>query len=140
MSKVTAQQYADKWGRNLKNSTQDIRAGVERVTTAPGMQAAKKSDKYLAGIQRAVANGTWQKNVAAVSLQDWQAKTINKGIGRISAGVDSAQTAQIAMAEKLLAAVDSVKAKVDSMPDTSLDDRLNRMVAFARGMSEKKIK
>jgi len=140
MARVNATQYAEKWGRNLKNSTQDIRQGVERVTTAPGAQAAKKSAKYLEGIQRAVANGTWQKNVAAVTLQDWQEKTINKGIGRISAGVDGAQTKQVAMAEKLLAAVDSVKAKVDGMADTTLDDRLNRMVAFARGMSEKKIK
>lgn len=139
MSKVTASQYAEKWGRNLKNSTQDIRTGVEAVTTAPGVKAAKKADKYLAGIQRAVSDGTWQKRVSAVTLQDWQEKTINKGIGRIAQGVDSAQSKQVQMAEKLLAAIDSVKAKVDGMPDTTLDDRLNRMVAFARGMSEKKI-
>lgn len=140
MAKVTASQYAEKWGRNLKNSTQDIKAGVERVDVAPGVKAAKAADKMLAGITRAIQDGTWARQVQSVSLEDWKRKTIDKGIGRISAGVDAAMNTQVQMAEKLLSAIDTVKRRVDDMPDTTLDDRLNKMVAFARGMSEQKIK
>ena len=140
MAKVTAQQYADKWGRRLKGATTDIRNGVERVTEAPGAKAARQSDKMLAGIQAAIADGRWQRAVAGVSLDEWKTATLDKGIGRIAAGVDSAMSKQIVMAEKLLAAVDSVTSTVDNMPDTTLEDRINRMVAFARGMSEKRIK
>lgn len=140
MAKVNAQQYAAKWGNRLKGATTEIRQGVEGVTQAPGQAAAKKADKMLAGIQKALSDGTWQRNVAAVSLDEWKKKTLDKGLGRISSGVDGAMDKQVQMAEKLLAAVDSVKGEVDRMPDTTLDDRLNRMVAFARGMSTKKIK
>lgn len=140
MAKVTAQQYADKWGRRLKSATTDIRNGVERVTEAPGVKAARQSDKMLAGIQQAISDGRWQRAVANVTLEDWKSATLEKGIGRIAAGVDSALPKQIQMAEKLLAAVDSVNGQVQNMPDTTLDDRINRMVAFSRGMSEKRIK
>lgn len=140
MAKVTAQQYADKWGRRLKGATTDIRQGVERVSTAPGQKAASQADKMLAGIQAAISDGKWQRAVGAVTLEEWKDATLQKGIGRISSGVDSSLQSQVQMAEKLLAAVDSVKSQVDNMPDTTLDDRINRMVAFSRGMSEKKIK
>jgi len=140
MAKVTAQQYVDKWGRRLKGATTDIRKGVERVTEAPGVKAARQSDKMLAGIQAAISDGRWQRAVASITLDEWKTATLDKGIGRIAAGVDGATGKQLQMAEKLLAAVDSVNTQVQSMPDTTLDDRINRMVAFSRGMSEKRIK
>jgi len=140
MSKVTATEYAEKWSRNMKGSTTDIRRGVENVTEAPGAKAARKSDKMLAGVQRAIADGTWQRAVAAVSLEDWKRATLDKGLGRIAAGVDNAQQSQVQMAEKLLAAVDSVKATVDQMPDDTLEDRIAKSAAFQRGMAEKQIR
>jgi hypothetical protein len=138
--KVTPTQYADKWGRRLKGSTTDIRQGVDRVTEAPGIAAAAKADKMLAGITEAINDGSWAAAVSGVSLADWRTATIDKGIGRIAAGVDGAMQAQVQMAEKLLAAVESVKTTVDAMPDTNLEDRIQRMVAFSRGMAEKRIK
>ena len=138
--KVNASEYAEKWGRNLKAATTDIRRGVERVSEAPGIQAARKADKMLAGITAAIQDGTWQNAVAAVSLEDWKRATIDKGINRIPLGVDGAMQKQTQMAEKLLAAVETVKNRVDQMPDTTLEDRINKSVAFQRGMSEMKIK
>jgi hypothetical protein len=140
MAKLNASQYVEKWGRNLKGAGTDIRNGVERVTVAPGQQAAQQADKMLAGIQRAIADGVWQRAVASVSLEDWKNATITKGIGRIAAGVDGAEQKQLQMAERLLAAVDTVKAQVDTMPDATLEDRIQRMVAFSRGMAEKRLK
>lgn len=138
--KVNAAEYAEKWGRNLKAATTDIRRGVDRVSEAPGIAAARKADKMLAGITEAINNGTWQNAVAAVSLEDWKRATIEKGINRIPLGVDGAMTKQVQMAERLLSAVESVKNRVDTMPDTTLEDRINKSVAFQRGMSEMKIK
>jgi hypothetical protein len=113
---------------------------VDRVTEAPGIAAAAKADKMLAGITEAINDGSWAAAVSGVSLADWRTATIDKGIGRIAAGVDGAMQAQVQMAEKLLAAVESVKTTVDAMPDTNLEDRIQRMVAFSRGMAEKRIK
>lgn len=140
MAKVNAQQLADKWGRRLKGASQDIREGINRVTVAPGVAAAKKADKMLAGIQASIADGTWQRAVAGVTLDDWKSKAINKGIGRIAAGVDAAMPKMEMRAEQLLNAIDRVNAKVQAMPDNTLDDRINRMVEFTRGMASAKIK
>lgn len=140
MAKVTAQQYAEKWSRNLKGASQDIRNGVNRVTEAPGVKAARKQDKMLAGITEAIQTGKWAHAVASVSLEEWKTATLDKGIGRIAAGVDAALPKQQQMAEQLLAAVDSVVGSIENMPDTTLEDRINRSVAFQRGMAEKTIR
>lgn len=137
MAKVTAQEYAEKWARRMKGATEDVRRGVEKVTEAPGTAAARQADAMLAGVQRAVQDGTWARQVARVTLQEWKDKTLNKGINRIAAGVDAAQTRQVAMAQDLLAAVDSVAAEVRNMPKGTLEDGINRMTAFARGMSQR---
>jgi len=135
MAKLTASEYAEKWGRRLKNSTQDVRDGIQRVTVAPGIKAAESQDRMLNAITESITSGKWARNTAAVSLQEWQKAALDKGVNRIAAGVDNAMQKQVAMADKLLADVDAVVAEVDRMPNSTLDDRLARMVAYARGMN-----
>ena len=140
MARVNAQQYAEKWARRMKGATEDMRIGVEQVSVAPGVQAAKKADKMLAGIQRAISDGTWQRAVSAVSLEDWKDAYLTKGIQRVAAGVDGAMNKQVQMATKLLAAVDAAVAKVNQMPDATLDDRINKSAEYMRTMANAKIK
>ncbi len=135
MAKVTPQEYAEKWARRMKGSTEDVRRGIEKVTEAPGQAAARSADAMLAGVTRSVQDGTWARQVARVSLQEWKEKALSKGINRIAAGVDAAQSRQVQMAQDLLAAVDSVADEVRRMPKGTLEDGINRMTAFARGMS-----
>tara|TARA_Y100000310_G_scaffold156005_1_gene155447 strand:- start:229 stop:651 length:423 start_codon:yes stop_codon:yes gene_type:complete len=140
MAKVTAQQYAEKWQRRMKGAQTDITNGVNRVSEAPGVRAAAKADKMLTGITNAITSGVWAERVASVPLQTWKDQTITKGIPRIAAGVDGAMAKQVVMAGRLLDAVDNVKAQIEGMSDTTFEDRINRMVAFSRGMSEQTIK
>jgi len=140
MAKVTATQYVDKWARNLISAGPSITDGVNNVTEAPGGKAARKADKWMAGIQRSFQDGTWQRGVGAVSLEDWKQATITKGIPRISVGVEQAKPKQLIMAEKLLAAVDSVTSIVNQMPDNTLEERIAKSAAFQRAMSEKRVK
>ena len=136
MAKLTAQQAADKQAKNLKASTQYIQSGVQAVTKAPGQSAAAKSDKMRQNILAAIDSGTWAKNVAAVPLSDWQSAMINKGIPRISAGIDAANGKVAAFFTKLLPYQDNLKSQISSMPDLTLEDNINRMTTFVRGMSQ----
>jgi len=140
MAKVNAQEYAEKWGRRLKGSTEDIRRGVQRVTVAPGEAAANQVELMKANIMKSLEDGTWERNVRAVGLQEWQDKFINKGIARIGAGVDAAQTKQVAMAEKLLANVDAAVEVVNRTPRGDLETNINRMTTYAREMNKRKVK
>lgn len=140
MAKLNAQQVAEKWGRRLKASGEDMRIGVNNVTEAPGIAAARAQDKMLANTTEAITSGRWANAVRAVPLEQWKNALITKGIPRISAGVDGAMQAQVQMYEKLLAAVDSVASKVRAMPNVTLEDSIQRMTAFARGMAERRLK
>lgn len=138
--KVTAEEYAEKHARRLKASVEDIRRGVERVTEAPTAKAAAKQDKMLANLTRAVQDGKWAAGLRRVTVEEWKTKTINKGLPRIAAGVDEAHDKVVSFATDLLAHEDGVLRKIETMPDLTLEDSINRASTWIREMSKFKRK
>lgn len=136
MARVTAEEYQEKHARRLKASVEDIRRGIERVTTNPCELAAAKSDKMLSKLSEAVQSGKWARNLKKVSLEDWKDKMTNKGVPRISGGIDGAKEKVIAFAKDLLPHVDTGVAKVNALPDLTIDDSINRAAAFIRHMAD----
>lgn len=136
MAKMTPAEAQEKWARRLKASIPDIEAGVDRVTEAPGKKAAAKADKMLAGITEAVRDGTWARRVGAVTLEDWKGKMKTKGVSRIAAGVDGAAAKAEDFFSQLFAYQDSIKGKLDAMPDLTLEDSINRMTTWTRDMAK----
>ena len=136
MARVNAAEFAKKWKERLDGSREMIKAGVERVKTAPGKSAAAKSDKYLAGVQRSVEEKRWQRGVEAVTLEDWQKSMIDKGLNRIASGTAGAQTKMERFGTALLAETDRLSAEVHKMPDVTIDDSIARATYFMRGMSK----
>lgn len=79
---------AQKWANNLSAAGPSIQAGVQAVTTAPGVAAAQQKAVWIAQL---TANADkWARNVSAVSLQTWQQDMINKGLPRIATGAQAA--------------------------------------------------
>jgi hypothetical protein len=135
MARVTAEQYADKHARNLRSATEFIRAGVNSVTVSPMAKAAQSVEKMRQGINRALDDGTWQRGLNRVTLEDWKAQMINVGIGRIGSGIDAARPKVISFAQELLPHIDRGVATVNSMPNITLEDNINRMTTFIRHMA-----
>lgn len=138
MVKLTPEQFQEKQARNLKASLPDIKAGIERVTVAPGVKAAAKKDKMRANLLKSLDDGTWEKRVKGVTLEDWKSKAINKGLQNIPAGIDAAKEKTIAFANKLLPHVEAGQNQVKTMPDATLADSGNRMLAFMNHMAKLK--
>lgn len=136
--KTTPAQYADKWGRRLNAAQTDIQTGVNALQTAPGTAAAAAADRLLANFTQAVTSGFWAQRVSSVSLADWKAAMLNKGIPRIAAGVAQAQKTKIPVWTSLLNAVQSAVSQVDSLPKGTLQDSINRATAFMTAMSQAK--
>ena len=134
MAKLSAEQYAEKQARNLKNSLPDIRAGIERVSTAPGVAAAAAQTRMKDNLNRAIDDGRWAAKVRGVSLEEWKSAALNKGVDRIAAGIDQAHDKQVQMAGRLLAAVDSSAAKSNAMPRGTIQDSIARMTTFVEDM------
>lgn len=136
MARLTPGEAQEKWARRLKGAIPDIEAGVDRVTEAPGKKAAAKADKMLANLTESVRDGTWARRVGAVTLEDWKAKMKAKGVGRIAAGVDAAAAKSEDFFSQLFAYQDTVKSKLDAMPDLTLEDSINRMTTWVRDMAK----
>jgi len=134
--RVTPAEFADKHARRLKASTEDIRLGVERVTDSPTAKAAAKADKMINNLSEAVRTGKWARGLNRVSLEEWKTKTLEKGLGRIAAGVDAARGKQIDFATQLFAHENALLGTISNMPDLTLEDSVSRATAWIRGMAK----
>lgn len=131
----TAAQARENWVAGMGNASAKYEQGVRAVSVAPGQKAAQKKDKYLAGVTGSV--DLWARRTAAVDLGTWQNAT-----AAASSRLGSAATEKASKYEQNVTPVfshmDSVLATVDSMPDNTLDQRIAKSAAFARGMAQYK--
>ena len=134
--KVSAEEFAEKHARRLKGAIEDVRTGVEKVTESPTVKAASKQTKMLQNLQQSVSSGKWAAGLKRVSLEQWKQKTIDKGLGRIAAGVDEAHDKMVAFGAQLLSYESGLKDQVDKMPDLTIEDSINRATSWIRGMAK----
>jgi len=113
-----------------------MRAGIARVTASPTAAAAAKQDKMKAKINAAIDSGKWAAGLRSVSLEEWKDKVTTKGLPRVAAGIDAAAPKVEKFYSQLLPHIDTVKANVSKMPDLTLEDSINRMSTFVRGMAK----
>jgi len=136
MAKLTPKEFQEKHNRRLKAAVEDMRAGVERVTESPTAKAAAKADKMRAEIVRSIDSGKWAAGLKRVSLEEWKRKMIDKGVGRVAAGIDSAADKVEAFAAELLPHIDAGRNAISKLPDVTLEDSINRMTTFIRHMAK----
>lgn len=137
MARVSAQQWLQKWSNNLNAAGPYIKAGVARVSVAPGQSAAAAADRMLSGVQAAVTSGKWARNVSAVSLADWQNAMVNKGIPRLQQGTAQAVASKGNAITTLLSNVDAAAATANALPKGGLQQGIARAVAFMQDMSQR---
>jgi hypothetical protein len=124
--KITPQESVQKWQQRTAASTQDYVAGINRVSSAPGEAAARQADVYLANVQAAV--NKWKKNVAAVSLTDWQRAAIDLGAPRIATGVNAATAKTLLATERNFQNIDNALAGLP--PRGTFEQNMARMNQF----------
>ena len=134
--KLTPEQYQKKQAQRLKAALGDMREGIERVTEAPGAKAAKAADKWHAAVSQPDVKAKWQRRVGSVTLDDWKSKMINKGLPRVSAGIDNAAPKVIKFAAELFAHQNKLLEQLKTMPDLTLEDSINRASWWIREMNK----
>lgn len=128
MAQRNPQQIAAKWARNLGAATQTIKDGVLAVTQNPAEKAAQRESAYVAGVQRAVASGKWQRGLRKVTLQSWQDSMIQKGLPRIMDGANRAQQKFMDFMVRWLQYLDGLKPILAQMPRGDLQQNIQRMI------------
>ena len=81
-----------RWKANITSpSTKEkITSGVDSVNTAPGELAAQHLNDYLNGVVASQAK--WERNVKAVTLEEWRTDMIQKGYTNMVSGANRAKT------------------------------------------------
>jgi hypothetical protein len=133
---VNPNDIANKWSRRLGQSTEDIRKGVEGVTTAPSEKAVAKKDKFVAELMRAIQEGKWESALKAYGLEQWKKDMINKGIGRIGQGAESAKGDFADFLAQFLPYAEEISRRAESMPDTTLEDRIAKATFVMRELAK----
>jgi hypothetical protein len=140
MAKLTPQEAQQKHAQRLKAAIPDMKAGVNRVTVAPGQQAAAKSEKWINNLNDAAQSGKWARRVASVSVEEWKRQMIDKGTTRVASGIDGAAAKVTDFFSQLFPFQDSVVSQIKGMPDMTLEDNIARATAMIRGMANFKRK
>jgi hypothetical protein len=117
-------EIAAKWAQRTSASTDAYQAGIQRVSQAPGAAAAAKADKWQQAVSQ--ARDKYRARVGSVSLADWQQAALQKGASRFAAGAQASQNKMSAFLREFVPHLEAVTQRVRSMPDTTLEQRLER--------------
>lgn len=134
--RVDAATGYQRWKDRLSSATKQIQDGVNAVDQAPTALAAAKQAKMRAGIIEAIDSGRWAAALKAVTLDQWKTRMVNVGVPRIAQGADQAQAKVEKFFQELYTFEDSLLAKINTMSDTTLQDRINKAVSWMQGMSK----
>ena len=129
----TPGEISQKWRDRTAAATGDYVAGVRRVTRAPGEQAARQAQKYLDNTRANVQK--FQRNVAAVPLEEWQQAAEEKGAPRLATGVQAAAGKVEEFHAELGPHIDRGLQHLSSMPSTSLQDGIARSAWWIQHMA-----
>ena len=125
---------ADKQISRLSSAVPEIEDGIQAVTESPTAKAADNLDKAKARYVAAIDSGKTAKRLRAVSLQDWQEKTLAK-VTRVAEGVEASRGKIERFHAQRNAAQDRIDATLKTMPTRTLDDSIRRMTTQVREMA-----
>lgn len=129
------QAVTDKQIQKAQNAGQDWLNSINDVQDSPMAAAAAKQQKMLTNLTASVTSGKWAAGLLAVSTQAWQQACATKGQARYGAGVAAAKDKILAFQTQWQPFVTAQAAKVNQMPDLTLEDRLNKASAMGRALA-----
>jgi hypothetical protein len=132
MARMTPEDFADKLIRRGSAAVEDYKKGVADVSVAPTVLAVKKLDKMRQRFLDAMDTGKVKRRMEGVSLEDWKNATLTKGSSRIASGLTASKDKIIEFASEFLPFQESIVSKANVMPDTTMEDSINKMVYVVR--------
>lgn len=136
MPRVTPEEGARKLIDRARAAAPHIAEQVRKVTVSPTELAAQKIDKMRTNVIKAIDDGKVERGLRRVSLSDWQSAMINKGVPRITQGLEQAESKIVEFNREFYPHLERVQAEVGAMPDTTLEDNIARAVHNIRRNAE----
>lgn len=135
MKNLTADQVATKWTQNAQNAAQAYAQGIASVTQNPLAQAAAAADLWQQRVNTQQAKQKFQRKLNAFPFDQWKSIAAQFGQSRYSQGVADKSGKYAAAIGPVLAYERAGLAQIEGMPKTTLQDRIQRAVAWMQYMS-----
>ena len=129
-------QVATKWLRGMQGAGDAIRQGVASVTEAPSAKAIRQKEVMVQNFMESVNSGKWERNLAKVSLSDWQAALSGIGVQNITAGATKGFPKMESFMAQFLPYLEQGVNKLKAMPRGNLDQNIARAVTMIRHNAE----
>ena len=133
---ITPQQAASKLANGIRNGTTAYSDGVNAVQVAPSSQAIAKKSKWVQAMTDPRTHDRWEAGLSRISLLDWKNATSGIGAQRFAQSADKAQSNYQEFANDFFPFLEQGQQQVNSMPDVTLDERINKAVAMMRYTSQ----
>mgnify|MGYP001588059335 CR=1 FL=1 len=124
-----------KWNDRVSVAGQDYIDGVQNPSKSWEQRSTAAKAKFAAGIQKAISEGSREKGIAARGQAGYISKTVAKA-DRFGSGVSGAQDDFAREMGKVLAFENTIQAKINAMPDATLEDRIKKSAEWQREMSK----
>lgn len=127
-----------RWRDSASAGATRYQEGVQATQVDVVGRAIAAQPKLLSGFTAAVNSGRWARRLSDVGTGGWKQQTLakvsNYATG-IQAGVDKYQSSMSVWLPRIQAA----SQQVQSMPNTSFQDSLNRMTTYATILHNQKL-
>lgn len=129
---ITAEEVMRKWAANGAASENTVKAGVNAVAESPTAKAAARVDAWVAGVQR--SKDKFVASLNAVTLQQWKAAMLGKGLRNMAAGYEDQMNRQkfLTFMREFLPYVREGAARVRNMPKNNLQQSIDRAAEMIR--------
>lgn len=104
------------------------------VTEDPGAKAIAAGAAYIANVQRAYADGRWQRGLTRSGLEGWRAPLLAEGVSRAASGATAAKAKFQDRITRVLDFERNLQSRIKSMPNVTDIDKENRMLEWTRQM------
>lgn len=129
----SADAIAKKWSSGMMAAGPAYLAGIMALTETPGVAAAAAQDRYINGVQKAVADGAYREGNLGYSLASFQQAAKERGAPRLTAVSNQQIAKYTAEIRPVLEHIQSVRSNLPARGD--LMQNLQRSQAMALGMA-----
>lgn len=117
------------WSERMQAAGQKMKDGVNAVTSSPMEAAAAAKDRWIAGVNKAAQEGTFEDGLRSVSLAEWKQAMTEKGVANMQTGARASVPKVERFLRDFLPYAESVSEEIKSMPKGTLADSIARSTA-----------
>lgn len=130
---VDAATATARWTAGASQGQQRFVEGVQSTTKDPTALAIAAQNKMLANVTAAITSGRYARGLSRVGKAGWQQATVAKA-ANYSVGIQASSAKYETAIGPVLSQIASLQQQIASMPSATLQDNINRMIAFATGL------